>query len=205
MAEVIPVSQPASDFGTFRVLVVDPHPLSRVELCDILAELGTGWFEACAALNGDWDRLDEGAFNALFLDWSQDCDAVALLGSLRAEDNPLRFLPVVVMTAYAEPDRFAMVRDAGANEFMVRPLAADIVASRLRMLIQSPRLFINAGTFFGPDRRRRRIDFAGPERRKHENWRQADRRRGEAEWAGPERRQGRPGFQSPERRLGPRH
>ncbi|MBX9635553.1 MAG: response regulator, partial [Magnetospirillum sp.] len=152
-----------------------------------------------------WSTIYQGCVNVLFLDWSGDVDAVDFLHELRNPGNPERFVPVVVMTDYCGAEHVAQMRDVGANEFMLRPLSQDVVASRLRSIVGAPRLFIQDGNFFGPDRRRRRVDLHGSERRNHENWRSGDRRRTTgAQWSGPERRQGRSGFEPLERRTAQR-
>ena len=61
-----------------------------------------------------------------------------------------------------------------------------MVLSRMKSAIGKPRMFIDAGEFFGPDRRRRRIPFDGGERRAYSG----DERRAKAmDHEGPERRQ----------------
>lgn len=187
-------------FATCRVLVVEPFISNRRLLHDMLSDLGVAGSDECGNVAEAWKRLDDGRYNVLFLDWSNSTDAVGFLRALRRRDNPHRFLPVVVMTGYGDLDHVAAARDCGTTEFMLKPFSLQVVASRLRSITQHPRLFIAAGNFFGPDRRRRRAEWEGPERRHHANWRSADRRRDTRPWPGPERRQGRPGFASLERR-----
>ncbi|MBC7906280.1 MAG: response regulator [Rhodospirillaceae bacterium] len=127
------------------------------------------------------------------------------LRELRHPDNPERFVPVVVMSAYCGAEHVTRMRDVGATEFMLRPFSQEVVASRLRSIVRAPRMFILGGNFFGPDRRRRRVDWDASERRSHQNYRSGDRRRGATgEFSGKERRQGRAGFEPLERRTAQR-
>ncbi|MBR9973869.1 response regulator [Magnetospirillum sulfuroxidans] len=194
-----------ADFSRCRPLVFDPYLSNRRLLRDILSDLGCDGVLDCGRTRDAITNIESEQPNILFLDWSDQVDAVDFLRHLRANGNPHRFLPVVVMTAYSGLTHIAAARDAGANEFMLRPWSQHVVASRLRSIVEHPRLFIQGGGFFGPDRRRRRLDFQETERRRHENWRSADRRDPVgAVWDGPERRQGRPGFEPLERRDAPR-
>jgi len=186
-------------FSACRALIVDPLAPSRRLLRDMLGMAGIGRTEACEAADAT-AMLAEGPWNLLFVDWSRQCDAIALLNVLRRDGHPHRFLPVVVVSGYAGAQHVARARDAGASEFLLKPYSIDVVRSRLLSVARQPRLFIETDDFFGPDRRRSRIPFGGDERRLHQNWRAADRRRGDGAWGGLERRQSRPTYMPVERR-----
>ena len=85
----------------------------------------------------------------------------------QASDSPNPFLPIIMLTGYAERSRVEEARDAGVTEFIVKPVTAKAVLSRLQNVIYKPRPFVQTKTYFGPDRRRRADnDYAGPSRRK---------------------------------------
>lgn len=206
MAIVIPAPLSAgSDFSRCNILALAPFLADRRLLRDTLIALGVGSVKDTGREKEAWEILDQGGVNVLFLDWSAQIDAIGFLRVLRLPDHPHRFTPVVVVTAFAGLDQVFAARDAGANEFLLRPWSQDIVTSRLRSIAQHPRLYIRGGPFFGPDRRRRRVDIAGGDRRRHENWCEADRRKAANNaFNGQERRQSRPGFEPLERRTAPR-
>ena len=56
-------------------------------------------------------------------------------------------------------------RDAGVNEFLVKPISANTLFERIEALIERPRPFVRLEGFFGPDRRRKSSDPARDERR----------------------------------------
>lgn len=202
---IVPSEVIGSDFSRCRPLVLDPYMSNRCLLRDMLNGMGCEKVFDCGRLRDAVACIENDHPNVVFIDWSRQVDAITFLRLLRAHANPHRFLPVVVMTAFASLDAIATARDAGATEIMVRPWSQQMVVSRLRAIVEHPRLFIQGGGFFGPDRRRRRSSFLGQERRRHENWQEADRRRADSSgWNGQERRQGRPGFEPLERRDAPR-
>ena len=82
-------------------------------------------------------------------------------------ENPHRFVPVIMITAYAELETVADARDAGVSEFMAKPISADALDKRIQRVLKDPRHFVEAQDFIGPDRRRSKKDeFGGENRRK---------------------------------------
>lgn len=82
------------------------------------------------------------------------------------ESDDVRFLPMIVVSAYTTELVAAKARDNGANEILVKPVSGKMLASRICSVIDNPRSFIEIPGFFGPDRRRRAMPFIGPDRRK---------------------------------------
>jgi len=88
-----------------------------------------------------------------------------LLRELRqAEQNPNRHLPIIMMAAAPSAALIAAARDAGVTEFLRKPFSAQHIQLRLDAIKSSPRPFVAAETYAGPDRRRRVIAGA-PSRR----------------------------------------
>ena len=84
-------------------------------------------------------------------------------------ENPYRFVPVIMITAYAELETVADARDSGVNEFMAKPLSAAALEKRIQRVLENPRPFVEAPEFSGPDRRRNKKPTpGGPERRETE-------------------------------------
>jgi len=87
--------------------------------------------------------------------------------TLRADaDSPCRFVPVIMITAYADLSTVAEARDVGVTEFMAKPLSAAALEKRINRVLHDPRPFVEAPHFIGPDRRRQaKADFGGQNRR----------------------------------------
>lgn len=89
-----------------------------------------------------------------------------LLKWIRSNDrDTIRFLPVIVVSAYTTEFIASRSRDLGANETMVKPISGKGLASRICAVIDHPRSFIKAPDYFGPDRRRQELPYRGPEKR----------------------------------------
>jgi CheY-like chemotaxis protein len=66
--------------------------------------------------------------------------------------NP--FLPIIMMSGHSAAARVMEARDAGVTDFIVKPLKARTLISRLNSAVYQPRAFVRTKTYFGPDRRR---------------------------------------------------
>ena len=87
-----------------------------------------------------------------------------------SSDSPNPFMPIVMITGHSERSRVNAARDAGVNEFLVKPVTAKSLMDRINTVVNHPRSFVKGGTYFGPDRRRRKdMNYAGPWRRKEES------------------------------------
>ena len=106
--------------------------------------------------------------DVVILDWLMpEMNGQELLHWIRShKSDSIRFLPVIICSAYTSREMVEKIRDLGANEAMVKPVAADKLASRILYVIDKPRPFIKTDSYFGPDRRRREQKFIGEDRRK---------------------------------------
>src|SRR3546814_5246626 len=77
-------------------------------------------------------------------------------------------VPIVMITAHAEPDRVAEARDAGIDDFLVKPVLPEKLLQCLVGLLERPRVFVKSKDYAGPDRRRRQTD-RHPGRRQDED------------------------------------
>ncbi|MGB0671119.1 MAG: response regulator, partial [Rhodospirillales bacterium] len=70
---------------------------------------------------------------------------------------------------HTEVARVTEARDAGIHEFLAKPISAQTLYRRIVSIIETPRDFIRAPGYVGPDRKRRDDSgYRGPERRQDE-------------------------------------
>ena len=81
------------------------------------------------------------------------------------EKDEIRFLPIVVVSAYTTEYVTVRTRELGVNETLTKPVSGKALAQRICSIIDNPRSFINSDDYFGPDRRRQNMPFRGEERR----------------------------------------
>lgn len=81
-------------------------------------------------------------------------------------DSPAPYTPIILLTGHADRPKIVAARDAGVNEFCVKPVTPADLMKRIAWVIDRPRPFVRSETYFGPDRRRHDDpNYRGPERR----------------------------------------
>ena len=149
-----------------RVLIVDDQDFIRSLLRHILSVLGCK--NISDASNGEiaWDIILTNPPDLLIVDWEmQPMNGIELVKKVRNDPaSPDFFMPIIMITAHSERPRIIAARDTGINEFVMKPVSAKTLFSRLNAVIEHPRRFVRTEEYFGPDRRRRRV-FVDFERR----------------------------------------
>ena len=83
-----------------------------------------------------------------------------------ASDSANKYLPIIMVTGHTDRSKVLEAINAGVNEYLAKPVRPVDLFHRITALIERPRRFIKASTYFGPDRRRRQDPrYAGPWRR----------------------------------------
>ncbi len=160
---------------SFRVLVADDYPFMADLMTSMIRELGV---EHILLANSGAEakemvmmfNADPGSPNHIDMvitDWLMPGgDGDELIRWIRdSKKDAIKFLPVVLCSAYTSEEIVTIARDSGANEAMVKPISAKKMADRILHVINHPRPFIKTPNFFGPDRRRRLEKYKGEERR----------------------------------------
>ena len=82
-------------------------------------------------------------------------DGIETLRLMRdRSSSPNPYVPVIMLTAYSERWRVLQARDAGATEYLVKPVSAAAILARVASVVLDPRPFVETKGYFGPDRRR---------------------------------------------------
>jgi DNA-binding response OmpR family regulator len=121
-----------------RILVVDDDPgllvlmtkmLERVGPKPLIAETGTG---ALAI-------LDREPIDLLILDLMlPDIDGFQILQQIR-EDSRYNTMPVLILSAKADPDTISRGFELGADAYLTKPYLPNTLVSRVRTLMQQGR------------------------------------------------------------------
>jgi two-component system chemotaxis response regulator CheY len=158
----------APTFENLKVLVVEDNQHMRSLLRSLLNSLGVR--EVYEAGNGGaaLDVLREKKCDLILTDLAmQPMDGLEFARDVRTSDksaNP--FVPIIMITGHTEKHRVVAARDAGVTEFLAKPITAQSLFTRIAEIVERPRAFVRAETYFGPDRRRRMLEnYAGPWRR----------------------------------------
>lgn len=156
------------DLSKVRFLVIDPNPLSAELTTEILAGMGARGVRKCHNTDKAIQTLRTVPIDIVITEWNTSpMTGLEFIEHVRSSPrSPNRLLPILLMTARSEAEYVVQARDLGITEFLAKPFTIEALHKRLVSIIAYPRAFIDAETYFGPDRRRRKDDaYAGPERR----------------------------------------
>src|SRR5262245_38019455 len=117
-----------------RVLVVEDSPTQAQELAFILEDAGLAVAVAADAEAG-YALLRSQPFDAVLTDLVLPGESGFDLCRRVRADPQLRHLPVVVLTAQADPLNVLRGLEAGADGFMTKDLSPDEVSARLQRVL----------------------------------------------------------------------
>jgi CheY-like chemotaxis protein len=138
-----------------RVLIVDDNQHMRTIVGAILKSAGiTSIREAGNGAQALMLLKDFPADLAIVDLQMAPMDGLEFTRQLRKSSALKPDLPIIMMTGHADQARVVLARDAGVNEFLVKPVTAKGVFDRINAAVFKPRNFVKAPTYLGPDRRR---------------------------------------------------
>jgi len=153
-------------FQEITVLVVDSQPAIIDLISNVLKMFGVRRVITSTDGKSGLQAFEKHAPDILIIDWDlASIDGTMFTKTVRASaTNP--YAPIIFMSALSSTERVALARDSGITEFLRKPFTAESLYKRIEEIIERPRPFVRAESFFGPDRRRKeRADFSGPDKR----------------------------------------
>lgn len=152
-----------------NVLVVDTNSFSRGLIGEILRNLNVTNISSARDAEIAATYLIDRPIDVILVSW-EESDAFDGLGFIRSirrmTDDRLRRLPVILVTSGLTRQLVIAGRDAGADEFLAKPISPAALQQRLSMVIETPRPFVDCSVFLGPCRRRKNpADYYGAKRR----------------------------------------
>lgn len=171
------MSEITYDLSRLNVLVVDDCEFSKRTVCNVLRILKVGKLmtakDGSEAIEVIKESVESSAvrgqsnIDIIITDWLMDPvnGAMLLRWVRRSKESPNRFMPVLALSGAVDQANIAEARDLGVTEFIAKPFSITSVAKRLVAVIEQPRQYVFNGSYFGPDRRRRKMEFKGPDRR----------------------------------------
>ena len=166
------------DLSEFTILLVEDSHYMQSLMISMLKAFGVGDIMACSDAHEAIDLLKVTQarrksryvtnVDIVLTDWLMPKGSgEVLLKWIRSQkEDAIRFLPVIVVSAYTTEKLVSIARNLGANETLVKPISGNGLASRICSVIDRARPFVSVPDYFGPDRRRQEVEFAGPDRRK---------------------------------------
>jgi len=150
-----------------KALIIDDNVHMRDLLRRLLVSLGVRDIEQAADGASGLELLKMHKFDFLMSDLEmKPMDGLEFTRHVRKGQDHNPAVPIIMITGHADMERVRAARDAGINEFIVKPVTTKDLLLRITEIMERPRAFIRTATYVGPDRRRKIRAGAGPMRRK---------------------------------------
>ena len=155
------------DFSKVSFLIVDQNRLTTQLIRDILALLEVTRIRSVTSVARARNVLRGESVDIIITECHMEPETgIDLIEWIRTgPDSPDRMIPIIMLTANSEEEYVVRARDRGVTEFLAKPFNVEGLYRRLVSVIARPRAFVNIDTYFGPDRRRRQVEFGGPDKR----------------------------------------
>jgi len=144
-----------SGLGALKVLLVDDNQHMRAIVATILK--GVGIRDVREARDGaeGLQALRDWPADIAIVDFRMEpIDGVEFTRMIRnAKDSRNPYLPIIMMTGFADRPRVCEARDAGVTELVVKPVTARSVIDRINAVVFHARPFVRTDDYFGPTRR----------------------------------------------------
>ncbi len=150
-----------------KFLIVDDNAFMRTIIRRVLSALHAEQVREASDGEDALQIMQTFAADIIILDWEmKPMDGLEFTRKVRlSRDSPNVFTPIVMVSGHSERGRVLAARDAGVNEFVVKPISAKSLFDRIQAVIDRPRPFVRLKSYFGPDRRRKTVGRGGEERR----------------------------------------
>ncbi|GAA0653529.1 response regulator [Brevundimonas lenta] len=157
-----------ASLSALQVLLVDDNPHMRTIATAVLHSAGIRQVREAGDGAAALDVLREHPIDLAIVDFKMfPLDGVEFTRLVRnSPDSANPYLPIIMMTGHSGRERVYAARDAGVNEFVVKPITAKAILDRIQAVIVRPRAYVKTDGYFGPDRRRNQDpNYEGPMRR----------------------------------------
>jgi CheY-like chemotaxis protein len=157
-----------NDFKKMKALVVDPNAFMRGVVADSLRRLQVTNITAAASAMEAFTVGRTFKPDIIFVDWDAGkMSGLEFTREVRRNTTGMsRELPIILLAGTIDHDQLMAARQAGINEFLLKPVSAQGVLSRIEEVVLRPRKFIDSRNYVGPCRRRKDDpNYAGPWRR----------------------------------------
>ncbi len=159
--------QPA-DLKRMKILIVDPNAYMRGVVADSLRRLMVTNINAAASAMEAFNVGRTFKPDIIFVDWDAGrMSGLEFTREVRRNTTGMsRETPIILLAGVIDHDQLMGARQAGINEFLLKPVSAQGVLSRVEEVVLRPRKFIDSRNYVGPCRRRKEDpNYAGPWRR----------------------------------------
>ncbi|WP_373089304.1 PleD family two-component system response regulator [Sneathiella sp.] len=155
------------NFKNLDILFVDDNKNMHLIVKHLLLAMNIDKFRSCVNANNVFRMMKESPPDIIISDLKMTplngFDLIRLIR--KGEKDVDAYVPILVLSGQTDMGTVIEARNAGATEFLAKPVSIGALFDRLVWMVEHPRPFIKAKEFIGPDRRRAMRGYEGLERR----------------------------------------
>jgi CheY-like chemotaxis protein len=154
------MAQPRLNLSKVTVLLADRNSYSRALISQALRGFGVQHILACDSGAATQEYLSQSTIDLCLVEAElSDMSGSDLIRAIRAlPKDPLRFVPIIMLSGYTQFRMLSVARDAGANLVLKKPISPQALFDRIGWLGRTKRAYIETSNYTGPDRRFQDID-----------------------------------------------
>lgn len=124
------------DVSQLQVLIVDDYRTMLRIVRNLLEQIGFKHIDEAIDGQSALERLAEKQYNLIISDWNmQPMSGFELLQKCRASGDYKKTVPFVMITAESKPENVIKAKQAGVNNYIVKPFNADTLKKKLTSVI----------------------------------------------------------------------
>ncbi len=117
-----------------RALIVDDSVSMRMYVAAVVENLGAETQMACDGRDALRILEKQGPFDVATVDWDMpEMDGCSFVAAVRSDDR-YREMKLVMLTAREGMDEIRKALSAGADDYLMKPVTAEIISEKLQTL-----------------------------------------------------------------------
>ena len=118
-----------------RILIVDDFKTMLKVIDGVLRQLGFHNIDPATDGQMALSMLKENKYDLVLSDWNMEpMNGIDLLKAVRADDG-LKSIPVILITAESKPENIIAAKQAGVNNYIVKPFNVGTVKEKLAAVV----------------------------------------------------------------------
>jgi two-component system chemotaxis response regulator CheY len=137
---------------SLSVVLVEDNSFSQKVQRSILAHLGVKAIHEAEDGAAGLEAIRQYAPDLVILDWNMPLlTGAELTRMIRSPRTfPLPDVPIIMLTGHAERWRVLQAQRLGINEFLVKPVSAQLLLDRIVAIFMHPRPIVHLPNYYGP-------------------------------------------------------
>jgi two-component system chemotaxis response regulator CheY len=119
-----------------NILVVDDFKTMRRIVSNLLMQLGFKNIDEAIDGESALQKISEKDYKMIISDWNMEpMSGFELLQKIRSSEGEIKTVPFIMVTAESKPENIIKAKQAGVNNYIVKPFNVDTLKSKLTAVL----------------------------------------------------------------------